>query len=140
MYKGLALLTGIFVAIMLSFNGLLAGLLGSYFSSFVYHLTGFIIILIIYVFKRKNKLNVKDLSLIFFLPGFLSAILVLFNNISINQIGITLTIAVSLFGQLIMSGLVDNFGLFKMPVIKFKKKKLFGYSVMLFGIIFMILL
>ena len=140
MYKGLALITGILVAIMLSFNGLLAGILGSYFSNFVYHLTGFIIILIIYIFKNTDKLQFNQLSLIFFLPGVLSALIVLLNNFCVNQIGVTLTIAISLLGQLIMSGLIDNFGLFKMPVIKFKKKKIFGYSIMITGIIFMILL
>ncbi|MGD9678356.1 MAG: DMT family transporter [Vulcanibacillus sp.] len=140
MYKGLAFFVGIIIAGMVSVNGVLASMTGPYFSNFIYHVLGFILILIVLIFKKQKKFQLKEIPLIFFLPGILSVLVVVLNNVCINKMGVTLTIAVSLFGQLIISGLIDNYGLFQMPVIKFRKEKLIGYSFILVGIVFMILL
>lgn len=65
---------------------------------------------------------------------------VVLNNICFSNLGVTLTLALSLFGQLIMSNLVDHFGLFNMPKIKFKKEKLIGFSIITLGIVVMTIL
>lgn len=140
MYKALAFLIGIIIAFMVSINGLLANMTGPYFSNFVYHLSGFFLILIVFIIQKAKTFRLKDIPVIFFLPGALSVLVVVLNNICINELGVTLTIAISLFGQIIISGLIDNYGLFHMPVIKFKKEKLIGYSFIFIGIILMVLL
>lgn len=138
MYKSLALVNGIFLAIMVFFNGMIANITGPYMSTLIFHVLGFILILIISIIKKNNLPNLKKIPLLLFLPGILGVITILLNNISIPQIGLTLSIGVTLFGQLIMSSLVEHFGLFGMPVNRFKKEKILGFLTISLGIIVMI--
>lgn len=138
MYKSLALVNGIFLAIMVFFNGMIANITGPYMSTLIFHVLGFILILIISIIKKNNLPNLKKVPLLLFLPGILGVITILLNNISIPRIGLTLSIGVTLFGQLIMSSLVEHFGLFGMPVNRFKKEKILGFLTISLGIIVMI--
>ncbi|MBB6214244.1 transporter family-2 protein [Anaerosolibacter carboniphilus] len=138
MYKNLALINGVLLAIMVFLNGMLSSITGPYMSTFIFHVLGFILILMISIAKKNTLSNLKELPLMFFLPGVLSVITILLNNICIPQIGITLTIGVSLYGQLVMSSLVEHFGLFGMPVNRFRKEKILGFSIISLGIIVMI--
>ena len=138
MYKNLALINGAILAIMVFFNGMLASIIGPYMSTFVYHALGFILIMIISIIKKNRLSNLKELPYIFFIPGVLGVITILLNNISISQIGITLAVGVGLFGQLVMSSLVEHFGLFGMPINRFKKEKILGFSMISLGIVVMI--
>ncbi len=140
MYKNLALINGIFLAIMVFFNGMIANITGPYMSTLIFHVLGFILILIISIIKKNNLPNLKKVPLLLFLPGILGVITILLNNISIPQIGLTLSIGVTLFGQLIMSSLVEHFGLFGMPVNRFKKEKILGFLTISLGIIVMIIM
>ncbi|ARC84188.1 hypothetical protein U732_716 [Clostridium argentinense CDC 2741] len=138
MYKNLALINGVILAIMIFLNGMLANITGPYMSTLIFHIIGFILIIIISIIKKNRFSNLRKLPLMFFLPGILSVITILLNNISIPKIGLTLTIGITSFGQLVMSSLVEHFGLFGMPVNKFKKEKILGFSIISLGIIVMI--
>ncbi len=138
MYKNLALINGVILAIMIFLNGMLANITGPYISTLIFHIIGFILIIIISIIKKNRLSNLRKLPLMFFLPGILSVVTILLNNISIPKIGLTLTIGITLFGQLVMSSLVEHFGLFGMPVNKFKKEKILGFSIISLGIIVMI--
>jgi transporter family-2 protein len=140
MYKNLALLNGVILAIMIFFNGMLSSITGPYMSTLIFHVIGFILILAISMVKKNNIINFKKVPLMFFLPGILSVITILLNNICIPQIGITLTIGISLYGQLIMSIFVEHFGLFGMPVNKFRKGKILGFSIITLGTVVMIVM
>lgn len=138
MYKNLALINGAILAIMVFFNGMLASIIGPYMSTLIYHVLGFILIMMISIIKKNRLPNLKSLPFIFFLPGILGVITILLNNISIPQIGVTLAVGVGLFGQLVMSAIVEHFGLFGMPVNRLKKEKTLGFSIISLGIIVMI--
>ncbi|HCQ88879.1 MAG TPA: EamA-like transporter family protein [Clostridium sp.] len=138
MYKNLALINGVILAIMIFLNGMLLNITGPYISTLIFHIIGFILIIIISIIKKNRLSNLRKLPLMFFLPGILSVVTILLNNISIPKIGLTLTIGITLFGQLVMSSLVEHFGLFGMPVNKFKKEKILGFSIISLGIIVMI--
>lgn len=140
MYKGLALKTGMLLSVMFLINGMLTSVTGAYFSNLVFHLVGLLFIIIIAVITKNKWVNLKEIPLIFFLPGILSNVTIVLNNICIGKLGITLTIGIGLFGQLIVSNLIDHFGLFEMPVNKFKKEKLIGFSIILSGILVMVYL
>ena len=140
MYKNLALLNGVILAIMIFFNGMLSSITGPYMSTLIFHVLGFILILAISMVKKNNIVSFKKVPLMFFLPGILSVITILLNNICIPQIGITLTIGISLYGQLIMSIFVEHFGLFGMPVNKFRKEKILGFSIITLGTVVMIVM
>lgn len=138
MYKNLALINGAILAIMVFLNGMQSSIIGPYMSTLIFHVIGFILIIIISMIKKNRLSNLKEIPFMFFLPGILSVITILLNNISIPKIGLTLAIGVTLFGQLVMSSLVEHFGLFGMPINRFKKEKILGFSIISLGIIVMI--
>ncbi|MEG0775251.1 DMT family transporter [Clostridium sp.] len=138
MYKNLAFINGVILAIMVFYNGMITNITGPYMSTLIFHVLGFSLIIVISIIKKNKLSNLKQVPIVLFLPGILSVITILLNNISIPEIGLTLAIGVTLFGQLAMSSLVEHLGLFGMPVNKFKKEKILGFSIISLGIIFMI--
>ncbi|MCS4472653.1 DMT family transporter [Clostridium botulinum] len=90
---------------------------------------------------RKNKLpKLNKIPVILFLPGILSVLVIFLNNLSSSKIGITLTAGMGLFGQLVISALINHFGLFGVQVNKMRKEKILSFSLIITGLIFMILL
>ena len=140
MYKKLALFNGILLAVMIFLNGLLGHFIGPYFSTLVFHTVGLLLILIFCVIKRNIVLNVRSLPIISFLPGVLNVAVILLNNLCIPQIGITLTIATSLYGQLVTSTLMESFGLLGLSAVRFRKEKMLGFSLISLGVIAMVTL
>ena len=138
MYKNLAVLAGISVAILIFFNGLAAGSVGLYNSNLIYHSIGLFLIIIIAFLKKNKDFSLRKVELIFFLPGILNVTTVVLNSVCMNKIGMTITIALSMLGQLIISNIIDHFGLLSMPVVKFKKEKLIGFSIIGLGILAMV--
>ncbi|BDB00779.1 DMT family transporter [Clostridium botulinum] len=139
-YKNLAVLNGILLAIMIFLNGVLSEKIGLYLSTLIYHVLGLLLILLVSI-VRKNKLpKLNKIPVILFLPGILSVLVIFLNNLSSSKIGITLTAGMGLFGQLVISTLIDHFGLFGVQVNKMRKEKILSFSLIITGLIFMILL
>jgi transporter family-2 protein len=123
---------------MVYYNGMLSGITGPYLSALIFHLLGLVLILAISL-ARKNKLpSLAKVPPLYFLPGILSLATILLNNLCIPRLGVSLTVGVGLYGQLAMSSLVEHFGLFGMPLRKFRKGKLAGFSLISLGIAAMI--
>jgi transporter family-2 protein len=138
MYRNLALANGILLAVMVYYNGMLSGTTGPYLSALIFHLLGLVLILAISL-ARKNKLpSLAKIPPLYLLPGILSLTTILLNNLCIPRLGVSLTVGVGLYGQLAMSSLVEHFGLFGMPLRKFRKGKLAGFSLISLGIAAMI--
>ncbi|WP_097028425.1 DMT family transporter [Clostridium peptidivorans] len=139
-YRNLAVLNGILLAIMIFLNGALSERIGLYISTLIYHVLGLLLILLVSI-VRKNKLpKISKIPVILFLPGILSVLVIFLNNLSSYKIGITLTAGMGLFGQLVISALIDHFGLFGVQVNKMRTKKILSFSLIITGLIFMILL
>jgi bacterial/archaeal transporter family-2 protein len=138
MYKSLAGISGVLIAFVIFFNGILAGTAGTYVSNLLYHFIGMLVILVISIIKKNKWHEIKKIPILFILPGLLNVLTVVLNNVCMNELGITITIGVSMLGQLILSNIIDHFGLLKMPVIPFKKEKLIGFSILSIGLIAMI--
>ncbi|ABS39810.1 DMT family transporter [Clostridium botulinum] len=139
-YRNLAVLNGILLAIMIFLNGVLSEKIGLYLSTLIYHVLGLLLILLVSI-VRKNKLpKLNKIPVILFLPGILSVLVIFLNNLSSSKIGITLTAGMGLFGQLVISALIDHFGLFGVQVNKMRKEKILSFSLIITGLIFMILL
>lgn len=140
MYKNLALANGVLLAVMIFYNGMLSGIIGPYLSTLIFHLLGLVLILAISI-TRKNKFpSLTAVTPSYFLPGILSLTTILLNNLCIPRLGVSLTADIGLYGQLVMSSLVEHYGLFGMPLRKFRKGKLAGYSIISLGIAAMIVL
>ena len=137
MYNILALVIGALISVMISFNSGLEGYVGSTYSVVIIHAVGLIAILIVAAIK-KGKIVIKEaIPFYLFLGGIFGVMLTLVNIITIGGIGVALTTALAVFGQLVFSSLVDHFGLFGLTKYEFNPKKLIGFLIVFIGIVIM---
>ena len=140
MYYGFGVLAGVCVACMIFFNTLLSGIVGVYLGTLIFHLCAFILISI-YIYTQKPIIDSgRGLPFYYYLPGVAGVFTVLSSSVSVSNIGLTLTIALSLFGQLVFSNIIDHYGLLGMEKRPFHPKKLVGLSIIFSGVLAMIYL
>lgn len=138
MYKLCAGIIGFLIAIMVTINGALSKGIGDYKAVLIIHIVGLITISLVLLLKRERIKFKEKLSAYLFSAGAIGVFVVLFNNITFNKLGASLTLSLGLFGQLIMSGIIDHFGLLGMEVSKFKSKKIIGFLLVFAGITVMV--
>lgn len=134
----LALCTGFILAIMITLNGQLTQTYNMFLAIVIIHVVGVLFALCLCLIK-KIKLDlfyVKPRWL--YLGGAIGVFTTIANNISFGQISMTSIIALGLFGQLMISVVVDTFGLFKMEKRSFKKSNLVILIFALLGILMML--
>lgn len=137
MYNILALLIGALISIMVSFNSGLEGYVGSTYSVVIIHAIGLIAILIVAAIKKEKMIIKEAIPFYLFLGGIFGVMLTLVNVITIGSIGVALTTALAVFGQLVFSSLVDHFGLFGLTKYEFNPKKLAGLLIVFVGLVIM---
>ena len=135
----ISIFTGIVLAIMISLNGGLGNISGNYASSVIIHFVGLIGIIFVLIFTKSKIKNLKGIPFYMFSGGLIGVLTVLFTNIGFSGLGVSLTVSLSLLGQLITSLIIDHFGYFNMPVIEFDKKKILGLIIIIAGIYVMTL-
>ena len=135
----ISIFTGIVLAIMISLNGGLGNISGNYASSVIIHFVGLIGIIFVLIFTKSKIKNLKGIPFYMFTGGLIGILTVLFTNIGFNGLGVSLTVSLSLLGQLITSLVIDHFGYFNMTVVEFDKKKILGLIVIIAGIYVMTL-
>ena len=134
MYNILALVIGALISVMISFNSGLEGYVGSTYSVVILHAVGLIAILIVAAIKKEKIVIKEAIPFYLFLGGIFGVMLTLVNIITIGSIGVALTTALAVFGQLVFSSLVDHFGLFGLTKYEFNPKKLVGFFIVLVGL------
>lgn len=137
MYKFSAVFIGLLIAIMVAFNGALDNQVGTYLATFIIHLVGLITIVLILILKKQKLLIKEKLPRYLFSAGAIGVFVVSFNNICFNNLGASLTLSLGIVGQLVLSCIIDHFGLLGMKAYKFKKKKLIGFAIIFIGIVIM---
>ena len=137
MYNILALVIGALISIMISFNSGLEGYVGSTYSVVIIHAIGLIAILIVAAIKKEKIVIKEAIPFYLFLGGIFGVMLTLVNVITIGSIGVALTTALAVFGQLVFSSLVDHFGLFGLTKYEFNPKKLVGLFIVFVGLVIM---
>ena len=135
----ISIFTGIIVAIMISLNGQVSGIAGSYASSVIIHLVGLFGIILVLIFTKSKIGNLKGIPFYMFTGGLIGILTVLFTNASYIGLGVSLMVSISLLGQLVTSLVIDHFGYFNMPVSEFDKKKILGLIIIIVGIYVMTL-
>lgn len=140
MYYSFGVLSGICVAGMIFFNNLLSESVGLLTGTLVFHFISFILISAIIWLKKPVHRSMRSMPFYFFLPGVASVLTVFSSSLSVSRIGLTLTIGLSLFGQLVFSNIVDHFGLLGMEKRAFHPKKMIGLSIIFSGVLAMIYL
>ena len=134
MYNFLSLLIGILVATMIAFNGELSSGIGNYMSLIIIHILGFIVILVIIIYKKIKISFRNNLPLYLYIAGAISVFTVMFNNLSFAALGVSIPVALGLLGQLLTSLAFDHFGFLDMPKVIFNKKKFLGLLFITIGI------
>ena len=137
MYNILALVIGALISVMISFNSGLEGYVGSTYSVVIIHAVGLIAILIVAAIKKEKIVIKEAIPFYLFLGGIFGVMLTLVNIITIGGIGVALTTALAVFGQLVFSSLVDHFGLFGLTKYEFNPKKLVCFFIVLVGLVIM---
>lgn len=137
MYKLYSGFIGVLIAIMLVFNGVLASNLGNYSSTVIIHIIGLIGIIFILIINKAKFNSYKDIPIYLYSAGAIGVFTVLFNNISFNHLGVSLTLALGLLGQSFASVVIDHYGLLGMEIVKFKKEKVLGLILISLGIVIM---
>lgn len=139
MYYLLSLMAGAFLAFMVSSNGIVAEAAGNYASSVIIHIIGLIVVTLILVFNKSKFKNLRQWPLWMYSAGLIGIITVLFNNLTYTTLGVSLTVALGLLGQSLTAIIIDHFGLFGLPVVRFDYKKILGFVIILGGIAIMAL-
>ncbi|MCY6483063.1 DMT family transporter [Clostridium aestuarii] len=139
MYKLSAVFIGLLIAIMVTFNGILAKNIGDYLSVLIVHIVGLTMISFILVIRKKKIKFKENIPIYLFSAGAIGVFLVFFNNVCFKYLGVSLTLSLGLFGQSVASGIIDHFGLLGMNVNKFQREKLIGFTLILIGIIIMLI-
>ena len=135
----ISIFTVVILAIMISLNGEVGNVAGNYASSVIIHFVGLIGILIVLIATKSKFKNLKGIPFYMFTGGLIGILTVLFTNIGFMGLGVSLTVSLSLLGQLVTSLVIDHFGYFDMPVVKFDKKKILGLVIIIAGIYVMTL-
>lgn len=134
MYKLSAAFIGVLIAVMVFFNGALAGYTSSMFSVLTVHVVGLLAVGTI-VLVRKEKLSIEGrLPVYMFCGGMIGVLLTYLNNACINALGVSLTLALGLLGQVGLSFVVDHYGLFGMKAYSFERRKLIGLLSVIIGV------
>ena len=120
---------------MVSLNGGVSNAAGNYASSVIIHFIGLIGIIFVLIFTKSKIKNLKGIPFYMFSGGLIGVLTVLFTNASSGVLGVSLTVS----GQLVTSLVIDNFGYFNMPVVKFDKRKILGLVIIIAGIYVMTL-
>lgn len=128
------LLAGILQGVMVSLNGQL----GSYYSlfglCFFVHGIALVILLVDLLLIRRQKLHFSGAPWYVYLVGAMGIAIVASSSWCTLHIGAAAMLAVSTAGQLISSGLIDQFGLFGMPKVRFRVRQLPAYILVAAGV------
>lgn len=137
MYELFSALTGILIAVMIAFNGMLSKMIGNNLSIVIVHVVGLFSIFLILILNKKKIVLHKGIPIYLYSAGAIGVFTVLFTNASFNYLGASLTFSLSLLGQSLASIAVDHFGWLGMKVVKFRKEKFMGLLLISLGIVIM---
>nr|WP_223700983.1 DMT family transporter [Sutcliffiella deserti] len=133
----LAFFGGILGGIQAPINSQLGKRIGSLEASFVSFFIGTLFLLLLTAFFGKgNLLHLPTVPKWQLAGGFLGACFVTFVIIAVPKIGVALTIISLIVGQMIVSTVIDHFGLFGGAKIPMNSQRLIGISLMVIALLF----
>lgn len=135
MYKTLASITGMLVAIMILGNGYLTEYIGNTPSVVFVNATGLICMMVIVIITKEKWQSIKGIHFFYLLGGVTGIVTVYATNVSFLALGATVTLMVSMFGRIITSIVIDHYGLMGMDKYQFKPAKFIGLGIMVVGLI-----
>lgn len=138
MYYSLAALAALLISIMVAVNGRLTASFGVHVSTLLIHAVGLVFITAAVAIKKRKLSSARGLPAARFCGGAIGYFTTLFNSMAVGRISVGAILALSLLGQAVTSLVIDQFGLFGMPVRKFRPAKLAGLAIVSAGIAFLL--
>ena len=136
---GLLLMAGILQGIMVCLNGQLGNHFSLFGVCFFVHAIALVLLLAYLLGIKRQKLHFAGAPWYVYLVGAMGIAIVASSSWCTLHIGAGTMLAVSTLGQMISSELIDEFGLFGMPVQKFSAKQLPGYLMVAAGVALVVL-
>jgi len=135
-YAVLALIAGIGIPVMAAMNSNLGERLSSPAAAslilFIVGAVSSLIVLLIFNPPAKNPFSVAPP--IYYLGGVLVAFYILSITWIVPRFGVGNAVFFVLLGQIISATLIDQFGMFGMPVIAVEARRIFGIALMVAGV------
>lgn len=131
----LSIFSGTMIAIMISINGVLSTRVGTQEGTIIFVVLGLVLSSLLSM-RVKNQSNAK-LPLWMYTGGIFNALTIWFNNLAFGTISVSAILAISLFGQVVVSAAVDHYGLFGLEVRRFDRQKLLGFLIVCLGLVVM---
>ncbi|MCH5585193.1 DMT family transporter [Shimazuella sp. AN120528] len=132
----LLVLSGFGLSIQGSINGALGRAIGSVQAALVSFVIGTICLFIVVMFMGKGNLYaVVDVPKWQLIGGMLGAIYISVLAFSVPRVGIGLALVCVVIGQIIMSMVIDHFGLFQSTQVLFNTPRLIGVLLLISGMI-----
>lgn len=139
MYQALCLLSGVFLAIVITTNGSLSGYYGPYISTVMIHIVGTVVAYVAMKGARQDWKPAQRIPLWMFSGGAIGILTTVFQSVAFAHIGVTPILALSLFGQTVTALIIDSFGLFHMEKRPVNKATLIGVVISMCGIGYMLM-
>lgn len=138
-YALLAALAGVLIAVMVAINGELTAAVGNYPATVIIHIVGLIAVTAVLLISRQKLHSGPRLPLYMYMGGVVGVGSVLLNNYTYAILGVSVTLALGLLGQLVCSIIIDQFGLFGMPKQPLKPHRVVSAAVVLAGTFMMMM-
>jgi transporter family-2 protein len=131
-----SIISGICMSLQGVFNTRLQEKIGSWETNVLVQGSGLVLTgIVLMFFKSGNFKNIKHCNKLYLLGGILGVIIIFTVMQGIKSLGPTCSISIILVAQLIAAAIIDAFGLFDSPQIKFGMTKIIGVVVMIVGIL-----
>ena len=102
MYKLYAILIGVLITIMVTFNGVLESHIGNFLAVLVIHIVGLSSISLILLLRQERPTIKKGIPLYLYTGGAIGILLVLVNNICFSNLGASLTLSLGGFWPIVV--------------------------------------
>jgi transporter family-2 protein len=133
----LSILSGVLLSIMIVMNSDLSSSVGVYYSAAIIHLIGLVVIIFILRYRKISMKWQKNIAWYWYTGGAIGILTTVFQNITVTNLGVSKTLALALFGQSVISIVIEQYGLFETPKKRVNRKQFFGILLILLGIVVM---
>lgn len=138
MYKPFAVINGLLISLMILSNGLMTEVLTNTPAVLLIHLTGLVCIGSVILVTRQKWISLKGIPVFYLLGGLTGLATVYITNISFIALGATVTLMLSMIGQIATSTVIDHYGLMGMKKHPFHPAKLIGLTLMMLGLMLIV--
>lgn len=131
-----ALLGGAFITLQGVANSRISQGIGTWQAAALTQLTGFVAALVLLFIFRDFKLQgFKQVKPLYLSAGAYAAVIIFSNVTAIQHVGVTLTVALVIIAQLVLTFLMDHYGWFGLPKKRMGWTQFAGIAIMILGVV-----